>query len=35
MFSQCLISRSKLVCKLIGDTMNKNEEHMGRDFYTD
>ncbi|CAF2105949.1 unnamed protein product, partial [Brassica oleracea] len=28
MFSQCLISRSKLVCKLIGDTVNKNEEHI-------
>ncbi|KAG2292612.1 hypothetical protein Bca52824_039281 [Brassica carinata] len=27
-FSQCLISRSKLVCKLIGDTVNKNEEHI-------
>ncbi|KAF3546068.1 hypothetical protein DY000_02008567 [Brassica cretica] len=28
MFSQCLISRSKLVCKLIGDTVNKNDEHI-------
>ncbi|KAF3594462.1 hypothetical protein DY000_02022152, partial [Brassica cretica] len=28
MFWQCLISRSKLMCKLIGDTMNKNEEHI-------
>ncbi|KAF8104321.1 hypothetical protein N665_0174s0007 [Sinapis alba] len=28
MFSQCLISRSKLVCKLTGDTVNKNEEHI-------
>ncbi|KAL0646051.1 hypothetical protein Bca4012_044342 [Brassica carinata] len=28
MFSQCLISRSKLVCKIIGDTVNKNEEHI-------
>ncbi|KAL0649388.1 hypothetical protein Bca4012_092079 [Brassica carinata] len=28
MFSQCLISRSKLVCQLIGDTVNKNEEHI-------
>ncbi|CAN7054151.1 unnamed protein product [Brassica oleracea var. botrytis] len=28
MFSQCLISRSKLVCQLIGDTVNKNEEHF-------
>lgn len=28
MFSQCLISRSKLVCKLTGDTVNKNEQHI-------
>ncbi|CAN7107249.1 unnamed protein product [Brassica rapa subsp. narinosa] len=28
MFSQCLISHSKFVCKLIGDTVNKNEEHI-------
>ncbi|KAL0878253.1 hypothetical protein Bca101_027959 [Brassica carinata] len=28
MFSQCLISRSKIVCKLTGDTVNKNEEHI-------
>ncbi|KAL0708070.1 hypothetical protein Bca4012_074496 [Brassica carinata] len=28
MFLQCLISHSKFVCKLIGDTVNKNEEHI-------
>ncbi|CAN7128282.1 unnamed protein product [Brassica rapa subsp. narinosa] len=28
MFSQCLVSRSKLVCKLTGDTVNKNEQHI-------
>ncbi|KAL1197912.1 hypothetical protein V5N11_005396 [Cardamine amara subsp. amara] len=28
MFSQCPFSRSKLVCKLTGDTVNKNEEHI-------
>uniref|UniRef100_M4F141 Uncharacterized protein n=1 Tax=Brassica campestris TaxID=3711 RepID=M4F141_BRACM len=28
MFSQCLISHSKFVCKLIEDTVNKNEEHI-------
>uniref|UniRef100_A0A0D3BI10 Hexosyltransferase n=1 Tax=Brassica oleracea var. oleracea TaxID=109376 RepID=A0A0D3BI10_BRAOL len=28
MFLQCQISRSKLVCKLIGDTVNKNDEHI-------
>ncbi|KFK33091.1 hypothetical protein AALP_AA6G329800 [Arabis alpina] len=28
MFSQCPLSRSKLVCKLTGDTVNKNEEHI-------
>ncbi|CAH8386125.1 unnamed protein product [Eruca vesicaria subsp. sativa] len=28
MFSQCPFSRSKLVCKLTGDTVNKNEQHI-------
>ncbi|CAH2080079.1 unnamed protein product [Thlaspi arvense] len=28
MFSQCPISRSKLVCKITGDIVNKNEEHI-------